>query len=514
MSDPKAAQQILQQIPDKNVYQTVVLIAATYHQTGQHKIFTYDDEGALAEQNISFDLATIKKITPSGPIHSLGRVPLKSYWHGPLMTSLKTTFPNAKFILLSINNNAEALQTEIAAYLLKSSLPKPSLVFAIAEFQPAALANLQEFQNGFTRTVLENFDHSKFDELPLKNTITIKTLAHYLRFTTARKAHHLLSAADAGWQILYQHGKPEKTANNAYFVIFGDIMLGRYVRTLIDANTLDYPFEKMNNDYLRVNDILLANLEGPVTKNSVRTTTGMSFGFSPDVVEVLKKYHFDALSQANNHTLDKGQLAWEESMSLLRNSGIIAFGYPKTINPDSIATSDIRGQKYALVGLEEVNFKIDDEQAVQLIKELVQESYRVIVYPHWGIEYTHQPNARQQDLAHKFIDAGAIAVIAHHPHVEQAYETYNGRPILYSLGNAIFDQYWSAATQVGLSIAMSINDQALQLYLVPIKIDRSQMQLMNEEEAKAFLQQMATYGQYPPAEKQMILEGKISLKLP
>ncbi len=318
---------------------------------------------------------------------------------------------------------------------------------------------------------------------------------------------------ETGTQVLYKQGIPLAPKDNAYFVIFGDIMMGRYVRFLMDNNTLEYPFEKMEDNYLRVNDLLIANLEGPVTKNAVRTTGGMSFGFFPDVVPILQKYHFDVLSQANNHTLDKGQQSWEESMSLLRQGGITAFGYPKELNDDSVAKLTIRGQRYAFVGLEEVNFNINDEKAVQLIKDLVQQNYRVIVYPHWGIEYTNKQSDRQQELAHKFIDAGAFAVIGHHPHVEQAYENYNGHAILYSLGNAVFDQYWSVKTQVGLSIAMSIDAENLHLYLVPIKIHQSQMQLMNADEAKTFLERFATYGQHSAEEKQMILDGKITLPL-
>jgi len=61
-------------------------------------------------------------------------------------------------------------------------------------------------------------------------------------------------------------------------------------------------------------------------------------------------------------------------------------------------------------------------------------------------------------------------VIGSHPHVVQAYETYNGRPIFYSLGNAVFDQYWSADTQVGLSIEMKMSKDRTDIFLMPLNI--------------------------------------------
>ena len=62
----------------------------------------------------------------------------------------------------------------------------------------------------------------------------------------------------------------------------------------------------------------------------------------------------------------------------------------------------------------------------------------VIVYYHWGIERQYQANEDQRSLAKFTIDAGADAVIGSHPHVVQGTETYNGKPIVYSLGNFCF----------------------------------------------------------------------------
>src|SRR5262249_21692918 len=63
----------------------------------------------------------------------------------------------------------------------------------------------------------------------------------------------------------------------------------------------------------------------------------------------------------------------------------------------------------------------------------------VIVAMHSGNEYTAPPNPTQRDLAYAAIDAGAALVLGAHPHVLQGIELYRGAPIVYSLGNFVFD---------------------------------------------------------------------------
>ena len=62
----------------------------------------------------------------------------------------------------------------------------------------------------------------------------------------------------------------------------------------------------------------------------------------------------------------------------------------------------------------------------------------VLVYIHWGVEREYVPNEVQMQLGHAAIDAGADLVVGSHPHVIQGYEVYQGRYIVYSLGNFCF----------------------------------------------------------------------------
>ena len=476
----------LRDLTNLEQYKNIVILAPTKHKTDTDEIFTYDDTSLLgfqANKEVLFEMEV------ANMVKSLGAVEENSWWNQKSIRSIGNYFPDAKVILLSINEDIP--HPDVTAYALKSYLPEDSLIIALAEDDFSEHPLIREFQISMNRTVLDSNDTTHYKDLPLKSTVTYEILGRYLQ--------------------LHGEHQAKKDSSAVHLVTFGDIMLGRYVRTRMEQNNLDYPFQGMDDSYLRVNDLLLGNLEGPITNKAIRTNEGMNFGFFPDTAELLKKHHFDLLSQANNHTLDKGDDGYNESINFIKEQGMIPFGHQRDITDLTTAKTIVRGQKLAFVGLEEVNSSLPDQQALDEIKALVAEGYKVIVYPHWGAEYQNRPTKRQRDLAHSWIDAGAYAVIGHHPHVIQSYENYNGRPIFYSLGNAIFDQDWSIPTQQGLSLAMIIRDNQTIIYLLPINIRQSQMQLMNEEEARIQLEKLADWSDSSEAEREAILNGKLVL---
>jgi hypothetical protein len=506
--DADKAEKLVSSLSHKDLYELVAVIAPTTYSLPDANIFTYDSAGALAE----IDTEAIQNLTCCRTIKNLGAVTKDSSWNGALLPMLKKQFPKAKFVLLSVNDKLTQAQESDAATLLKTSLPPYSIVLAQADFETSINQNIRAFRNEFINDTLLTLNDESFDRLPMKTGGNEKPLTILARYLEAKQTEKFIAVdrSGGGLQVAYQKGAPQPK-NHIFLVGFGDIMLGRYVRTLMDKNGLDYPFKNLDTGYLNTNDILLGNLEGPVAEKAIRTTKGIAFRFMPDVAPLLKKYGFDVLGLANNHALDMGAAGYDDSLKFLRENGIMPFGDPREINDNSVAKLEVDGQKIAFLGLEEVTYKIDDDKAVRKIKDLTAEGYKVIPFPHWGVEYTHKPNARQTDLAHKFIDAGAIAVIGHHPHVVQMFETYKGRPIFYSLGNAVFDQYWSADTQVGLSIAMIIEDTRTEIFLVPLKIPQSRPEIMNEDDAKKFLEEFAGYGIYADNDKNALLEGRIIL---
>lgn len=273
----------------------------------------------------------------------------------------------------------------------------------------------------------------------------------------------------------------------------GDIMVGRFVETLMERNGENYPFEKFQSvwaDY----DLVVGNLEGPIITNHRQTpdfTT--NFSFKPETAALLKNSGIDLVSLANNHTADKGQTGFDETRQYLDAEEVGHFGDPLKVDLTANYYYEDNNQAVNWLGFHDATVTLDEPAALEAItqqKAQYPEAFQ-IVYIHWGTEYKLTNSARQQRMAHSFIDAGADAVIGHHPHVTQNIEVYKGKAIFYSLGNFIFDQYFSRDTQEGLGVALSLTDEQISYKLVPIDIVKSQPQLMEADKATNWLAQLA-----------------------
>ena len=499
---PAKIESLTRNIENRDLYDRVIVIAATDYKIADKRFFTYGNDDF------------VKKMTKANFLYSPGEIKTGSFWSGNILPDLQKQFVNAKIVPVSINRNISASEAELFSKVLKQNLTDRSLVLALADFNLAADENLKAYQKDFTETVLTNIDEYKTDELPSKDTAVIAVLAGYLSETGDQKMNYGLKE-DGNILASYIKGKALNDGK-IYLTAFGDVMLGRFVRTLMNAQGLDYPFLNIDKNYLRVNDILLGNLEGPIAKKAIQTSKTIAFRFMPDVAPLLKKYYFDVLGLANNHAYDMGQQGYDSTKEVLDEQGILHFGDARGVTTDTALRMSVRGRKIAFIGLEEVVYKINDEAAVKLVQSLTAEGYEVIPYVHMGIEYQHKANQRQKELLHKLIDAGAIMVIAHHPHVVEGYEKYKGRLIFYSLGNAIFDQYWSYDTQEGLSIAIEIGETVggnprVTVHLMPLRIEKSVMRLMNDDERKTFFNKFADWSGVSGQERDQLLTGAIEI---
>ncbi len=268
---------------------------------------------------------------------------------------------------------------------------------------------------------------------------------------------------------------PNNSPRALSLLAVGDIMLDRsvFLKTQ-SAGDWNHPFLLIDPLFEQY-DMRLANLEGPITTNkSVANGTGgarFSFTFSPNFVEPLKK-RFEVLSLANNHTLNFRQDGLNQTRKYLTDANMIFFGDPDNRTGFIATTTEKNGIKLAFVGhhqLVETGF----ENVIEEIKKLDAQVDMVIVLPHWGTEYvTDRPTALQKKEAHEMIDAGADLILGAHPHVVQPIEIYKEKVIFYSLGNFIFDQYFSEETQTGLAVGMKIEkDEAVKIEYTLIPLD-------------------------------------------
>jgi poly-gamma-glutamate synthesis protein (capsule biosynthesis protein) len=282
----------------------------------------------------------------------------------------------------------------------------------------------------------------------------------------------------------------EEDPKKVKIMAVGDIMLGRYVETLINRHGIEYPFSFWNEFDLD-QDVIKGNLEGPITSNHVHTpdfTT--SFSFKPSMANLLTSKGFTHLSLANNHTFDKGETAFYETRELLSGAGVLSIGHPRNVNLEYVVEQNLNGIELVWIGINEaVSPSFSLPEAIETVGEFSDKF--VIVTIHWGTEYRLSSNTKQQEIAHQLIENGADLIIGHHPHAVQEIEIYNDKLIFYSLGNFIFDQYFSQETQEGLVLYFKIFEDKLTAELIPITSNLSRPRPMLADSSKMFLESLA-----------------------
>ncbi len=234
-------------------------------------------------------------------------------------------------------------------------------------------------------------------------------------------------------------------------VMFSDEYLKAYQQSGIHAIADDTMLQYMQNA-----DLFILNEEFPFSRRGEpMADKQFTFRTDPKYVSIFKELGADIVTLANNHALDYGRDAFEDTLETLDQAGIQRIGGGYNISEAAApALCTVQGQRFAIFGATRVSPSADwyagDAQSGLFqtydpakLNAAIQEARKscdhVIVFVHWGIEKNETPEEYQRTLARGYIDAGADLVVGCHPHVLQGFEYYKGVPIIYSLGNYLFD---------------------------------------------------------------------------
>lgn len=262
-------------------------------------------------------------------------------------------------------------------------------------------------------------------------------------------------------------------AESLTLLFAGDIMLDDGPgRTIAAGGDPLAPFDAI----LRQADYRVGNLECPVALGGAALERKLiTFRATP---QALGKLHgrFDAVSVANNHSGDYGQAAFAETLSYLQQAGIAYFGGGANLQAaHQPLWLQRKGLRVALLGYNEFkprSFEAganwpgiawsEDNHVIADIKAARKAGADLVIpFMHWGWEYEPKPDARQQALAQKMLDAGAAAVIGGHPYVTQGASLYRGKPIIWSLGNFVFDGFDSPEPKKGWIVRLRLDHKGV-----------------------------------------------------
>ena len=206
---------------------------------------------------------------------------------------------------------------------------------------------------------------------------------------------------------------------------------------------------------LRESDLNVANVESVLGDAGQATVKdGPNLRGAEGAVASLARAPFRVACLANNHAMDYGARGLAHTMSVLQGAGLhtVGAGLSEAQAKEPLALT-VHGCRIAIVNCaegEEARARdggpgahgLEGHATAQQVAALAGDADFVLVIYHGGREYTPVPPPYVVSALRALAEAGAGAVVAHHPHVPQGIEVWDSVPIAYSQGNFVF---WQAS---------------------------------------------------------------------
>jgi poly-gamma-glutamate synthesis protein (capsule biosynthesis protein) len=242
----------------------------------------------------------------------------------------------------------------------------------------------------------------------------------------------------------------------------GDVIWDRGVANSIARNGVSYLIEDLK-PLFKTADIAFANLENPVSirGDKYNLDKGIFFRANPAYMNILTDMGINLVSLSNNHMFDYGMTAALDTVHHLNQNKIHYVGFG--LNREEAAkgkTYELGSRKIKFMGYNTVYpYNVDAKENTpgilmvnhETLKKEIRKAKKgtdyLIIAIHSGKEYDYYPEKEKQELYRKMIDYGADIILGSHPHVTQTIEYYKNKPIVYSTGNLLFDQYRFSKTR-------------------------------------------------------------------
>jgi len=241
------------------------------------------------------------------------------------------------------------------------------------------------------------------------------------------------------------------TPTTITLMALGDIWLARQVAEAIERHGVDHPFARIAST-LQTADVVLGNLESPVsTRGQPAENKEVTARAAPEYLDGLVSAGIHVVTLANNHIMDFGRPALEDTLRFLNARGIRHLG--AGLSPGEAARPLLMKVKEMIISFHAYLCWGEDSRrsrgpagwnrtrVAQALDRARRQADAVIVSLHGGAIFQDYPTVEFIRMAHWAVDHGADAVIGHHPHVIQGIERYRRGVIAYSLGNFLFDSY-------------------------------------------------------------------------
>lgn len=473
----------------KGKYNQVIVLTPNHYSYGDSDITISSEDFETGKGRLVVNRSLIENFTNA----NIGKADQGAFFneHGVknLLDSLSKNFLSSQVTAFSIRSGAkdELLQNFVS--FIESNL-KNSLIIASVDFSHYNPSSLAKIHDRYSINALEDLDLQKIKKLEVDSPESLFVTSQIA--INQSKKFKLYENKNSGEidnvfdkeTTSYVIGSYENEGTNfksSTFVMAGDFMLDRLVYHQF-KNNLNKIFEKFGPRVFQGVDLSAVNLEGPIDSEAITddvTPNNLVFNFPKETAKILSDLNINFVSLANNHSANAGEGGKVSTKNLLSSKNINFAGDQNSYSADSI--KDVNAEIPIKI-ITTNSLVTEGEKLIPDIKKEKTGENFVIVFAHWGNEYQTQHNQHQQKAAEKWIDAGADMVVGSHPHVVQDIGFYKNKPIIYSMGNFLFDQTFSQDTQKGLIIGGIITEKDITISFFPTKQIQLKPQLLNGEE--------------------------------
>ncbi len=475
---------MFEEIADEINGKTIILVSPNHYNAGnaiiQTRLQTFDTRDGAVEVDHDL-LAAAEEL---GAVQEFGGF---SNEHGiyTILPDIAAVLPDSKVLPLVIKPEVSEAEMEDLVDGLHGECGSCVMVASadFSHYQPFALSELHDRS---TIRALQDFDTSFITNnaevgpphiLSIgmmwadKNRSNMFELFDHTNSTSEEQFHFSEGTSHVfGW---YEWGATPSPTEHVSFTFVGDVSVSGSVAQ-VGRESYEDVVSQLGDRVLWGSDLTIGNLEGPLTE--LAPVNELNLVQDPAAAPVYSFLRFNALMINNNHIRDAGDAGVSDTQQNLEFFDIEAFGLADT---PSVSTGD--GLELHVLGY---NTENPDPDFNQKITDFEDKDSRTVVYVHWGRDFQVAASDEQRSLAESWIEAGADLVIGTGSHVISEVEIHKKVPIIYGLGNFLFDDSFNPDKQ-GLVISGEFSDDSLTILPSLIRHDNSRPVLWRNLEANS-----------------------------
>ncbi len=456
---------------------TIILLSPDHFGTNLAPLVASTREWETSVGTVVPDLSLIKALKlPTDSADFKGE-------HGvtTLLRDIRTYFPSSRLVPIMVSTKTSYEQVERFVTNLYAECPD-CLLIASVDFSHTSEADIADLHDVYTERELQQGDaKALFKGAEVDSGACLAALALWADLHKAQRFEtfsHTNSGYITSHQVGemtthfiggYSVGKPVTIHDDTVTLQFGgDVMFARGVEEIHTKNPKEALVGILGERFFWGVDAAIVNLEGVFSNDTDYQSYWNDYPpklrFSPVFISALKEAHISAVSLANNHRFDGGEEEYKFTVNLLKKYTIA----PLTNRNGDDPSVQVVTQGDTKVAIMTIATHGEFNDIAPIIEKYTKQDYFVIIFAHWGSEYETEHSPTQEMMAERWIDAGARLVVGSNPHVVQPVGVYKGVPIIYSLGNLLFDQEQSEIVQIGAVLGVKITKEGQELFLVPV----------------------------------------------